>query len=154
MKRFLPVLLASALLAMGCGKKSDPQEVTSGAVQTTIHQLSLQRTDTTETTENARLSATLQVQNGHSGTIHVTRIEFTGYAGGHPAPFQRVDMEMDIKEGQTGKIEISTPFELKNEADFNAEKGRFEGTVYYKGPKGHPQADKFDLQGDLEIRGQ
>lgn len=153
MRRLLPFLF-SAVLLLGCGKAAETEGATGAAVDISINQLTLYRTQPQGGVEVDNLLALVHVENKRSTTVRLTRIEYTTHAGGHAGRTAEKELNESLASGSSTNLKLDTLFAWPNDAELAAKKGRIEGVLTYTTTKSKRVQVPFDIQSDLQIQGE
>ena len=151
MRLFLALVVL--ILALGCGKKTEPEAAAGPSVSADLVDIVVLRRDSDNLSEEAAFRGVLLITNRYEGEIVLQRVEYGARVGKKELPGAIEQLDVTVPPGATTELSLSSVFGWKDEAPMTFERGAVHGTLYYLGPKGKIRALPFTLSGELQIRG-
>ena len=148
--RMWNLIALTAIVAVGCGKKKEPETAAAPSISTTVGVIDINRKSVPDGQDQRWINVPLTVTNSLAGDIKVTKIEWAIGVGGQDLGANSKGFDTAIKGGESAEFKLSNEFKWKDETNLAADKGNVAGTIYWTGPKGNEQTTPFVVLGDIK----
>ena len=145
------VLAMIALVAVGCGKKSSPEN--AGTVnannEISLGALDLNRKPVADAPDKRVFEAHLHFKNTLSTEVTVTKVDWHTDIGDQTLGDNSKAFSEKVAAGASADLELDAPFAWKDGTEVKSDNAHLTGTVTWTGPKGNANTSTFDLHGTI-----
>lgn len=145
------ILSFAILVAVGCGKKKEPESVADGAkaAEVTLGVLDLNRKPIADANDKRAFVAHVQFKNNLANPVTVTKVDWHVDIGEQTLGDNSQAFTEEVAAGATADLTLSSQFTWKDGTEVKADKAHITGTITWTGPKGNANTTAFDLNGTI-----